>query len=121
MKITITMLKEKFACQEQIELFDSLFGCEVEVTRESCRAVASRFDWEWGAKNILSAPARAEYERICAPARAKYVRISDPARAEYVRISNQAWAEKERISAQAKAEYERICAQAWADAYNRST
>jgi len=73
-----------------VELFESLFGAEIEVTRAGCAAVADRFDWEWAAKHLLTAPALADYERIAAPAWADYERIRDTALADYERIA--AWA-----------------------------
>jgi hypothetical protein len=94
------------ACQSQVDKFRARFGESVEVTRELCESVASEFDFDWAAANLLSAPARAEYERVTAPAQADYERVTAPA-----------WAEYARVRAPARAEYERVRAAAFADAY----
>jgi len=51
---------------------------------------------------LLTAPARAEYERVTAPARAEYGRVAAPT-----------WAEYGRVAAAAEAEYGRVTAAAW--------
>jgi len=58
--------------------------------------------------NILTQPARAEYEKIEQPARAEYEKIKQPAWAEYEKITQSAWAEYEKIKQPAWAEYEKI-------------
>ena len=105
MKITARMLQAKGACTDQVTLFRTLFPKGGTVTRAMCIKYAQDFDFEWAAWNLLSAPARAEYQRVQAPARAEYERVTDAARAEY-----------ERVQAPALAEYQRTMAAAFADA-----
>ena len=93
--LTLATLIDKGACSSQVDLFRSRFGESVEVTAELCASVAAVFDWDWAARNLLSPPAWAEYERVRAPA----------------------WAEDERVTAPASAEYERVRATAWAQSY----
>jgi hypothetical protein len=94
------------ACQSQIDKFRARFGESVEVTRELCESVASEFDFDWAAANLLSALARAEYDRVRAAAWAEYARVVALAWDEYVRVRAPAWAE-----------YDRVRAAAFADAY----
>ena len=65
--------------------------------------------------NILTQPARAEYEKINQPARAEYEKIKQPAWAEYEKITQSAWAEYGKITQSAWAEYEKIKQPAWAE------
>ena len=101
MNITIQMLHDKGACPDQVALFEELFGDVVEVTEEACIAVAGSFDWAWAARNLLTAPARVEYERVTAPARVEYERVTAAAWAEYERVTAAAWAEYDRVTAAA--------------------
>ena len=126
------------ACDEQIRTFRERFGNWVRVTPERCAAYATVFHWAWAARNLLSAPALAEYERVRAPAwaeyervtaaarakhqrvtaRAEYQRVTAPAGAEYQRVTAAARAEYARVKAAARAEYARVRAAAFGRAYN---
>jgi hypothetical protein len=79
MKLTTTMLRAKEACKYQRELFDRITGGEVDITVEWCCEHAQKFDWDWAAQNMLTAPARAAYEQAIAPARAAYEQAIAPA------------------------------------------
>ena len=91
-KLTFTQLKAKGACADQLALFELTFGNSVIVDVELCQRVASQFDFDWAARNLLSAPASAEYERVTAPASAEYERVTAPALAEYERVRATAFA-----------------------------
>lgn len=65
--ITMQMLINKGACDDQVDLFAQTFGESVIVTLKRAEKVASLFDWDWAAC-LLDAPALAEYERVTAPA-----------------------------------------------------
>jgi len=106
------------ACDEQIRTFRERFGNWVRVTPERCAAYATVFHWAWAARNLLSAPALAEYERVRAPAWAEYERVTAAARAEYERVMAPAGAEYERVTTAAWAEYERARARTFGVAYN---
>ena len=110
-------LVELGACSSQVAKFRELWGEQVYVTVPRMVAVADKFDWDWGARKLLSAPARAEYDRVTAAARAEYERVTAPAWAEYGRVRATAWAEYGRVRAPAWAEYERVRAPAWARLY----
>ena len=99
-------LVELGACSSQVEKFRELWGDQVYVTVPRMVAVADKFDWNWGARRLLSVPAWAEYKRVHAAAWAEYKRVHAPALAEY-----------ERVRAPALAEYERVRAAAWARLY----
>ena len=120
MKITYEQLESLDACEDQLNLFQSLFGEEVEVTRELVITHADKFDWDWAAEKLLPRKKSAEYERVRAPAWAEYERVRAPAWAEYERVRAPAWAEYKRVTAQALAEYKRVTAQALAE-YKRVT
>ena len=77
--LTLTALKKKGACSEQVALFRKMFGRSVEITEALCVEHASVFSWGWAARNLLMAPAWAEYDRVTAPARAEYERVAAPA------------------------------------------
>lgn len=59
MKITYEQLQKLQACEGQLKLFRTLFGDEVEVTRELIIEHAEKFDWDWAAESLLS---REKYE-----------------------------------------------------------
>ena len=69
--LTLTTLKKKGACSEQVALFRKMFGRSVEITEALCVEHASVFSWGWAARNLLTAPALAEYLRATAPAWAR--------------------------------------------------
>ena len=114
-QITLRMLREREACDKQVELFRSLFGDAAQVTEDAAVAVADRFNWDWAASNFLTAPALAEYDRVGAAARAEYVRVRAPALAEYDRVTEAAVAEYVRVTAPARAEYDRVTEAAWTE------
>ena len=68
MKITSELLKSKGACLESIALFVKLGGNKLELTEELCIEHASKFDWCWAARHLLSASAKADYDRVKASA-----------------------------------------------------
>ena len=115
MKITYEQLESLDACEDQLNLFQSLFGEEVEVTRELVITHADKFDWDGAAGNLLPRKKQAEYERVRAPAWAEYKRVTAQALAEYKRVTAQALAEYKRVTAQALAEYRIKCAPTFAD------
>ncbi len=115
MKITYDQLEALDACEEQLELFQSLFGEEVEVTREKVMTHAAKFEWDWAAEKLLPRKKLAEYNRVTAQAWAEYNRVTAQALAEYNRVNAQALAEYNRVTAPAWAEYRIKCATIFAD------
>jgi len=105
-QITLRMLREREACDKQVELFRSLFGDAAQVTEDAAVAVADRFNWDWAASNFLTAAALTEYDRVGAAARAEYDRVRAPALAEY-----------DRVGAAARAEFYRVTARTFARLY----
>jgi hypothetical protein len=69
--LTLATLKKKGACSEQVALFRKMFGRSVEITEALCVEHASVFSWGWAARNLLTAPACAEYDRVTAAAWAR--------------------------------------------------
>ena len=72
MKITVKQLKALGACEDQVKLFQDLFGPSVVVTEALCVQHAQKFSWGWAAHNFLSAPALKAYRKAVAPARKAY-------------------------------------------------
>lgn len=118
-QLTITRADLRGACRDQLDKFNELFPNGVTVRSKAwavrlARKHAHTFDFSWLAGRLLTAPARAEYERVTAPAWAEYVRVRAPAWAEYERVRALAWAEYERVTALARVKYERVTALAFA-------
>jgi hypothetical protein len=74
-ELTAKQLIEKDACPEQVRKFRRMFGASVRVTEARAISVADKFDFQWAADVLLSAPALAEYERVTVPAWAEYERV----------------------------------------------
>ena len=116
MIITLKQLDKRGACTEQRDLFEKLFGAAVDITKKLCIKHASDFDWTWAARNFLSAPARAEFDKARASAVAEYGKACASAWAEYDKACAPARAEYDKACAPAWAEYDKVCASAFADA-----
>jgi hypothetical protein len=69
--LKLATLIELHACTSQTDLFKERFGESVEITETLCEGVATLFDFDWAARNLLTAPAWAEYQRVRALAFAK--------------------------------------------------
>ena len=130
MKLTAQMLRKKGACDEQVELFVELFGESANVTQKLAMTHATKFDWDWAAKKLLSRAKYTEYYKVCGAAWAEYRKVRGPALAEYRKVCgaaalaefdkvrDAAWAEYDKVCGPALAEYRRVCGPAWARAYN---
>lgn len=64
MKITKQQLIDKNACEDQIALFEELFGDEVEITPELCLSTKDKFDWLQVAIILLDEPNKNVHEKI---------------------------------------------------------
>jgi hypothetical protein len=117
-KITLDALKAKSACKKQVDLFESLYGAGVTVSRERCIDAVDKFDFTWAASHLLTpaawhifvtdvADARAAYDRARQEAWAKHGCASYASRAAYEADTDAAWSA-----------YLRARAAAFADAYN---
>jgi len=118
MKITLTQLYTAHACSDQVLLFKHFFGGEVEVTRELALQYASRFDFEWAAKTLLSSLARKMYREATASVWKAYDEASKPAWKAYIKTTAPAWTTYRKATAPARKEYEEAIAIAFVDAYN---
>ena len=83
--LSIRKLKLLGACEEQVKLFQELFGDSVEVTPELCATYAGQFDWDWAAQRLLSATANKAFDEAVASA--------NKARDEAVAPANKAYDE----------------------------
>ena len=67
MIITLQQLKDKRACEKQVELFKKLFGESVEVTLENCLLAASHeLNFDWASGEFFTIAQRAAYEEAVA-------------------------------------------------------
>ena len=74
--ITLADLQATGACQSQVDLFRATFGDEVKLNKRNlAKALRTQLDVSWCAR-FLTAPARAECDRVMAAARAEYERGS---------------------------------------------
>ena len=62
--LKLQQLIDADACSQQVELFRSTFGDQVEVTVELALSVFDKFAWDFAARKFLSAPAWAEYDKV---------------------------------------------------------
>jgi len=67
MKLNVKTLIEAKACAAQVRLFKDLFPDGAEVSEETAISVASQFDWNWAARNLISASGGEAYEEATAP------------------------------------------------------
>ena len=84
MKITLKYLRRMGACSGQVELYKSLFGTEVELTREAVVQYGAQFDLNWIAPKIMSEAQYADYLSKHAPLYADYVSKRDALDADYL-------------------------------------
>ena len=115
MSRTLHITALKGACAEQRALFRKLFGTSVEVTEALAVEHPASFSWTWAANKLLSAAARAEYDKARAAARAECDKVTAAARAECDKVRAPARAEYEKVTAAARAEYNKVHAAAWAE------
>jgi len=70
MKITTELLKEKNACEDDIEIFQAEWPDGAEMTLENLlRIVELELDLDWFTENFLDESAQREYDEAIAPAR----------------------------------------------------
>ena len=109
MEITVKQLKALGACEDQVKLFQDLFGPSVVVTEALCVQHAQKFSWGWAAQNFLSAPARKAYDEAAAPAWKAYKKAIA-----------RAWKAYQKASAPARKAYQEVTASAL-KAYDEAT
>lgn len=74
--LTITQLRKAGACASELKRLKIIFGTSVVITEELCVDHAGNCNWDWAARNLLSLPALAEYNRVRTAASAKYNRAT---------------------------------------------
>lgn len=75
MKITASQLREAGACARQVDLFVSLFGEEVELSREIATKHAGKFDVQWAAETLLTRDGYKFYRSVIEPHLRAYLRV----------------------------------------------
>ena len=125
MKITAELLCAKGACTDQIALFRKLYPKGKNVTLAACLRHATRFNWRWATRNLLSAPAQKAcikeidtaleaYAKARLAAREAYAKASRAARGAYDRKCAAAWEARDKASLAVRGAYDhRKCAAAW--------
>ena len=109
MKITAELLCAKGACTDQIALFRKFYPKGKNVTLAACLRHATRFNWRWAARNLLSAPA----QKAC-------IKEIDTAQTAYDRKCDAAWEASGKASGAARGAYDRKCATA-SNAYYKAS
>ena len=109
MKITANMLRAKGACTGQIALFRKFYPKGKNVTLAACLRHATRFNWRWAARNLLSAPA----QKAC-------IKEIDTALVAYYKARLAAREVSGKASGAARGAYDRKCATA-SNAYYKAS
>ena len=90
MRVTAELLRAKDACEDQVDLFESLFPAGVEITHELCVKYAGDFDWNWATNNLLPIRVLADYDAknamVWADYEAKHVALWADYDAKYAAI-----------------------------------
>ena len=115
MKITLKDLRRMGACLEQVKLFKSLFGGEVEMTRENVLQYGAQFDLNWIAPKIMSEVQYADYVSKRAPLYADYDSKRDALFADYESKRAPLYADYESKRDALDADYESKRAPLYAD------
>jgi len=106
MYINADYLRQRKACNEQVEIFNAEWPSGVEITRSNLeRAQTLGLNLEWFIFKLVIAQAWTDYERVRAQAQTEYERVRDLAWAEHEHVPEQAWVEFARKRDQAGAEY----------------
>jgi hypothetical protein len=83
MKITLKQLRSLGACDEQVYLFEKLFGAEVELTEALILEYGGQFNLSWLAMKLFKGDIRAEYQKSCELISAEHQKALGPTLAEY--------------------------------------
>ena len=78
-RFNIEILKKHDACRSQIKLFTKHFPDGAPLTVEAALSVSTVFDWNWAAKNLLTALNRDAYDAAVKPALEAYSAATKPA------------------------------------------
>jgi hypothetical protein len=115
-KLTYSLLVEKKACQDQLDLVAKHFGKTkaIPLTKSIVTKFASLFDIEWAAQNLLTKKDFEKYDKAIEPHFSKYKIVTDPAWEEFnkevnVQVSRR-WAKYNKVSVSALAEYDKAIA-----------
>ena len=116
MKVSVSLLQQKDACPEQVELFRETFGDgEVVVTEALCVEHAQKFSWSWAALYLFPKSVRAEYKEKRAPIWVEYNEKHALIWAEYEKKSALIRVESEKNSALIWTAYVKKSALIWAE------
>jgi hypothetical protein len=71
-KVTSRLLRQRGACEPQIDLFIALGGDRLELTEALCLEHAMQFNWTWAAHLLLTNEAHPRYLAAIRGARERY-------------------------------------------------
>jgi hypothetical protein len=107
MKITLDQLRSLRACDEQVVLFEKLFGSEVELTEVLLLEYGGQFDLDWLAKKLFKGDILDEYQETCELIWAEYQKARKPIWAEYEKAHEPILAEYLKAREPIEAEYQK--------------
>lgn len=116
-RVTVEWLRERYACEEQVELFAAAFGAAADISRANA-ALAARagLDLDWLANELLGALALRAYKKARATAWRAYKEAAAPARRAYSEAKTPAWQAYPETTATAWRGYDEAKATALCDA-----
>ena len=118
MKLTLRQLQDSDACPNEIEIFQELFGDEVEVTEELCVKHASKFDWGWAARALLTKEQRAAFDNVTKPAGDAFILVTEPAWCALGIATKRAQHAFDLATEPARTTFNLVSSRAFAQAYN---
>ena len=113
--ITYDQLKHLEACEAQLDLFRERFNEVLKLTAETDPTIASGFNVDWLAENVLNKANFKEFDKISDTAWAEYIKVEAAAQADFDKISDAAWEEYNKTRDAALAEYDKAVAAARAE------
>jgi hypothetical protein len=105
--ITYSLLKEKRACKEQLDLFDLHIGQNkpIPLTKTTIQQFGSIFDIDWAANNLLDSDDLTKFENAIYAAYDKYSTAKTTALAEFNKAKATAADEYNKIVATTRSKY----------------
>ena len=100
-RITVEMLKQVDACEEQLELFEQVFPSGAPVSMRSLMKAKREGLDVFFAERLLEGQAWAEYEKVAGQAWAEFEKVTEQAWAEFGKVTERAWDEYEKAAGQA--------------------
>lgn len=119
--ITYSLLIEKNACIEQLDLFKKHFGKvkAIPLTKEVAAKFGSHFDINWAASRLLTYGDLTEYFKVNDTAFSEYDKVTHTAMEKFLEVKDNDAEEYSEIIASAYAEYKKTIAYAFVEIYKK--